>query len=500
MLTFFLFDYVIDTMLKIIKILCGKFIKIFYNSINFINFFLILNKIKNNMSYIFIKNGTIVNASETTQADVLIKNKSIALIGKNIPKPLSAHVIDASGKYIIPGGIDPHVHLDLPTPAGNSSDDFYTGSKAAFAGGTTTFIDFVTPSRGESLIEALNKRKVVAENSLCDYTFHMGITWWHPSLEAEIKQCIEKEGITSFKTYLAYKGSIGISYDELFEIMKVLEKYNATVTVHCEDGDKIIELQRKLISEGKTQARYHALSRPSEVEADAVEKVLQMAKETKCKTYLVHISSALSIKKIMEYKLANVFVETCPHYLILNEDVYNSDDFEVAKYVMSPPLRKDADRNELWKRLADNNIQTIGTDHCPFNLIGQKDAGKDDFTKIPNGAGGIEYRLSLIYTYGVLSNKISLQQWVAINSSNAAEIFGITNKGKISTCYDADIVIWNPESENIISTTTHYQQCDTNIYEGIRLRGNAEIVISKGQIVFDKGNFNIKGIKGIECK
>ncbi len=448
------------------------------------------------MTYILIKNGTIINATETIVADVLIKNKSIALIGNNIPKPLSAYVIDAKGKYIIPGGIDPHVHLDLPTPAGNSSDDFYTGSLAAFSGGTASFIDFVTPSKGESLIDALHKRKAVAENSLADYSLHIGITWWQSSLAYEIKQCIEKEGITSFKTYLAYKGSIGISYKELFEIMKVVAKFNGIVTVHCEDGDKVLELQKQLIKEGKTSPRYHALSRPAEVEAEAVEKVLLMAAQTKCKTYLVHISSALSIQKILQYNLPNVMIETCPHYLLLNEEVYDNDDFETAKYVISPPLRSKTDNKELWERLADNSIKTIGTDHCPFNLTGQKDKGKDDFTKIPNGAGSIEYRLSLLYTYGVLTGKISLQQWVALTSTNAAEIFGLSNKGKICSCYDADIVIWNPETESTINLRSQYQRCDSNIYEGFKLKGKAEIVISKGHIVFDNGDFFIKGIKG----
>jgi dihydropyrimidinase len=449
------------------------------------------------MPYILIKNGTVINATETFVADVLIKNKHIALIGNNIPKPLSAQLIDARGKYIIPGGIDPHVHLDLPTPAGNSSDDFYTGSVAAFSGGTTCFIDFVTPSKGESLIEALHKRKAVAENSLADYSLHLGITWWHSSLAFEIKQCIEKEGITSFKTYLAYKGSIGISYKELFEIMKVVAKFNGIVTVHCEDGDSVLEMQQQLINDGKTSPRYHAQSRPAMVEAEAVEKVLQMAKQSKCKTYLVHISSALSMQKILQYNLPNVMVETCPHYLLLNEEVYDNDRFETAKYVISPPLRSIADNDELWKRLADNSIKTVGTDHCPFNLAGQKEAGKADFTKIPNGAGSIEYRLSLLYTYGVLTGKITLQQWVALTSANAAEIFGLsTTKGKIASCFDADLVIWNPEPETTISTKNQYQRCDSTIYEGFKLKGIAETVISKGQIVFDKGVFFTKGMKG----
>ena len=449
------------------------------------------------MSYILIKNGTLINANASFEADVLIKNNSIALIGQNIPKPLSATVIDASGKYLIPGGIDPHVHLDLPTPAGNSSDDFYTGSKAAIAGGTTSFIDFVTPSKGESLIKALNERKTIAQNSLADCSFHMGITWWDSSLEAEIKQCIEKEGITSFKTYLAYKGSIGISYDELFEAMKVVAKYNGMITVHCEDGDKVIELQQELIKNGKTAPRYHALSRPAIVEAEAVEKVLQMAAITQCKTYLVHISAALSMQKINEYNLPNVLAETCPHYLLLNESVYNNDSFETAKYVISPPLRSLDDNILLWEDLGNNHIKTIGTDHCPFNLKGQKDAGLNDFTKIPNGAGSIEYRLPLLYTYGVLTGKISKEQWVAVCSSNAAEVFGLSaKKGKIAVCQDADIVIWNPDIEYYADANEQFQRCDSNIYQGFKLKGKAEKVFCKGQLIFENGIFLTEAIKG----
>ena len=448
------------------------------------------------MNQILIKNGTVINATETIVADVLIQNHTIAKIGKNITKPLPAIEIDANGKYIIPGGIDPHVHLSLPTPAGNSSDDFFTGSKAAIIGGTTSIIDFVTPSKGESLIKALKERKMAAKNSLCDYGLHLGITWWHSNLEKEIRYCIENEGINSFKTYLAYKGSIGISYNELYEIMRIIEKYNGLLLVHCEDGDAVLNNQKKLISEGKTQPRFHAISRPPETEAYAVEKVLEMAKGTQCMTYLVHISSSLSIDLIKKNNLPNVFVETCPQYLILNNNVYQNDDFETAKYVISPPLRSKLDNNILWNCLSENIVNSIGTDHCPFNLSGQKDKGKNDFTKIPNGAGGIEYRYSLLYTYGVLTGKISLQQWIALCSTNIAKIFELYDKkGKIKEGYNADIVIWNPLTDSIISLQNQYQRCDSNIYEGFKIKGNAETVIIKGKIVLDNGKFDLQNLK-----
>jgi dihydropyrimidinase len=450
------------------------------------------------MSLLLIKNGTVVNANDKFEADVLLEDDKIIRIEKSIVlSEVSVKVIDAMGKYIIPGVIDPHVHLDLPTPAGNSSDDFYSGSRAALAGGTTTIIDFVTPSHGESLIKALHKRKEVAATSCIDYALHVGICWWDASLAAEIEYCIKHKGITSFKTYLAYKGSIGITYDELYDVMKVVARFNATVTVHCEDGDKVAANQQQFFREGKTSVRFHALSRPAEVEADAVEKVLQMAAATECKVYLVHISAAKSMDIIHRYNNKKLRVETCPHYLVLNEKVYDSDNFETAKYVMSPPLRSEKDNEVLWQQLAANHIDTVATDHCPFNLIGQKDAGRHNFIRIPNGAGSIEYRTSLLFTYGVLSGKISLCQWVALTSGNAAGIFGISNtKGSIEVGKDADIVIWNPDKEKVISIENQFQHCDSNIYEGFQLKGLPETVICKGKIAFENDKLYTDGLKG----
>lgn len=438
------------------------------------------------METILIKNGKILGENGIFEKDILIKNGNIFAIENNIPENIDYKVIDAKNKLVIPGAIDPHVHLDLPTNAGNSSDNFYTGSVAAFFGGTTTIIDFVTPEKGESLINALHKRKGIANDVLCDYSLHMGITYWHSSLEKEIKQCIENEGITSFKAYLAYKGTIGIDYDELFELMKVISKYNGTLLVHCEDGDKVLMNQQKLISEGKTMPKYHSMSRLPEVEAIAVEKVIKMAEITNCNVYLVHISSAEAMKIILEYNLPNVLVETCPQYLILNDELYQNDNFaKTAKYIISPPLRKKEDNEVLWSYLSENKIDVVSTDHCPFNIFGQKDYGIDDFTKIPNGAGGIEHRLELLYEFGVLKERISLQQWINLCSSNPSDIFGLKNKGKILKGYDADLVVWNSDLSNVISVSNQHQRCDNNIYEGIKISGQAETVIKNGKIVIE---------------
>jgi len=448
------------------------------------------------MNSTLIKNCRLVCDNVVLTKDLLIKNEKIIAIEEKISENNSFKIIDAQFKLVIPGGIDPHVHFDLPTQAGNSSDNFNTGSIAALYGGTTAFIDFVTPEKGESPLLALIKRKEVASDSLCDYSLHMGITWWHNSLDNEIKKCIEKEGITSFKAYLAYKGSIGIDYKELFELMKSVAKYNGTLLIHCEDGDSVLNNQLNLLAEGKTSPKYHYLSRQPVTEAIAVDKVLKMAEITKCNVYLVHISSELSMREILNYNLPNVFVETCPHYLVLNVELYQSDDFDIAKYVMSPPLRSKRDSEILWQYLSENKIDVVSTDHCPFNLSGQKDYGLNDFTKIPNGAGGVEHRLELLYTYGVANNRISLLQWMNLCSRNPSHIFGFKNKGKIEKGYDADLVIWNNQLEYIISPNNHHQHCDSNIYEGISIKGQAETVIRNGNIIIENRQLTYKAPKG----
>ena len=439
------------------------------------------------MTQLLIINGTIFNAETTLVADVGVSEGLIKEIGQLNPSDFPDYkIIDAKGKYIFPGGIDPHVHLELSTPAGPSCDDFLSGSKAAIAGGTTFLIDFVTPSRGQSLMKALAFRLKESNKCLVDYTLHMGITWFDETIPQQMEWCVNEVGIKSFKAYLAYKGSIGIEYWELEQVMKKAASLNAIVLVHCEEGDVIMQNQKQFIREGKTEPLYHALSRPAESESESVRKVVDLCRKTGCKTYIVHTSTAKSLEYVREAKKEGLplFCETCPQYLLLDESVYSKPLPDSLKYVISPPLRSKKDQEALWKALADGTVDVISTDHCPFNTKGQKDVGINDFTKIPNGAGGIENRLTLLYTYGVLTKKISLRQFVGLTSTNAARIFELyPQKGAIEVGSDADLVIWNPDEKSVISVETQLQKCDSAIYEGMAIRGEAESVIVKGNIV-----------------
>jgi len=313
----------------------------------------------------------------------------------------------------------------------------------------------------------------------------MGITWYDETIPEQMEWCVNEVGIKSFKAYLAYKGSIGIEYSELEQVMKKAALLDANVLVHCEEGDIILQNQKQFINEGKTGSLYHALSRPAETESDSVRKVIDLCRKTGCRTYIVHASTAKSIEYIRAAKKEGLplFCETCPQYLLLDESVYSKPLPDSLKYIISPPIRSKQDQDALWIGLADGTIDVISTDHCPFNTRGQKDIGINDFTKIPNGAGGIEYRLALLYTYGVLTGKISLQQFVGLTSSNAARIFGLyPQKGTIEVGSDADLVIWNPKVKSVISVETQLQKCDANIYEGFSLSGTAEKVVVNGKI------------------
>jgi dihydropyrimidinase len=452
---------------------------------------------------ILIHQGTVVTAEKTLVADILLSNGKIAAVGQDLTCPENATIIEAKGKYVFPGGIDAHVHLDLPTPAGNSSDDFESGSIAALYGGTTSFIDFVTPSKNESLIAALNKRLKVAENSKADFSFHMSITSWNKDIAREMEVCVKQYGITSFKCYMAYKGVIGIEEEELFEVMKKVVELNALVTVHCELGDEIIRLQKAFITEGKTTPLYHALSRPSYVESESVKHVVALAQKANCPVYIVHTSTkeSLEIIKEAQSKGQKVYSETCPQYLLLDDTVYDIPLPESLNYVISPPIRKKDDQQALWNGLKEGTIKVVATDHCPFNLKGQKDVGINNFKRIPNGAGGIEHRLALLYTYGVLHNKISLNQFVALTSTNPAKIFGLyPAKGEIAVGSDADIVIWDLDVMNIISAQSQHQHCDRNIFEGFYTKGNAKYVIKTGELIIDKEDSCFEKAKGTFLK
>ncbi len=438
---------------------------------------------------ILIKNGTVVNSAGSLPADVLTEEGRISHIGHVTGNSGADSVIDATGMYILPGSVDPHVHMHLPIAAGYSSDDFLTGGRAALFGGTTTFIDFVTPDRGESLPHALEKRMREAENSMTDYSFHVSPVEWRNSTADEINECI-RMGVTSFKVYMAYQKTIGLDDADLFKVMTAVGKAGGIVTVHCEEGDKIEVLRDKYYSDNHTSPYYHALSRPSQLEAAAVKEAIGLAAKSDCPLYIVHVSSEESLLhiRLARSKGQTVYGETCPQYLLLDDAKYIGTFGQTAPYVISPPLRTTYDNNALWEALADGTLSTVGTDHCPFTMA-QKKAGLDDFRKIPGGAGGVEHRLSLLYTYGLLTKRLTFNQMVNLVSSKPSEIFGISpRKGVLMEGSDADIVIWNPEPESIISVKSHHMNCDINIYEGIHVKGRAEYVIRSGKVVIENGS------------
>lgn len=448
---------------------------------------------------ILIKNGTVVNARESVEADVLIENGIIRQMAPDISIDSErTTLIDAHGKYLFPGGIDPHVHMHLPTPAGYSSDDFYSGSRAALFGGTTTLIDFVTPHKGEKLVDALNKRKAEAAGSLTDFSFHVSPVEWRDSIPEEVKVCLDEEGITSFKVYMAYKDSIGLEDEALKKVMQAVADAGGMVTIHCEDGDRIEVLRNSFFREGKTTPHYHPLSRPPEAEADAVKKAIDFAAQARCPLYIVHVSSQLSLQHIQtaQQNGQTVYAETCPQYLLLDDSKYDGDFEQTAPFVLSPPLRKKTDNKALWHALENNMVQTVGTDHCPFTMA-QKRVGLHDFRKIANGAGGVEHRMELLYTYGVARHKISLNRFVQITAANPAKIFGLyPQKGVIAQGADADIVIWNPDTEKTISTQNHHMHCDSDIFQGFNITGSPEYVITKGKMAVHNGEWVGKNIKG----
>ncbi|MFO8023416.1 MAG: dihydropyrimidinase [Perlabentimonas sp.] len=433
---------------------------------------------------ILIQNATVVTSTRTFKSDIQIAEGKIKAVERNITPKNQDKIIDATGKYVFPGGVDPHVHFNLPTPAGFSADNFFTGSRAALYGGTTTIIDFVTPLKGQSLVEALEKRIDEASNSLIDYSLHVSPVEWRNTTEQEIKECI-KRGFTSFKIYMAYKKSIGLNDNAILKVMQVVAKAGGIVTVHAEMGDEIERLRDKFFAEGKKEPLYHPLSRPSHTESNAVKRVIEMAAQTNCPLYIVHISAKESIEHIWRAQKngQKVFAETCPHFLILNDSAYNGSFEQTAKYVLSPPIRKGEDSQALWAAMADGTIQTIGTDHCPFTQK-QKEFGKGDFRKIPNGAGSVEHRMSLLYTYGVLEDRINLNQFVNLTSTQAAKIFGLyPQKGEIAAGSDADIIIWNPNKEESISSNAHLSNCDISIYEGVKTHGAAETIYMQDRML-----------------
>lgn len=439
-----------------------------------------------------IKNGRIVTASEDYVADLYIEDGQIAAIGKNLPHSANK-VIDATGKLVFPGGIDPHVHLDMPFMGTFSSDDYEWGTRAALFGGTTTVIDFILQTQGDTLYNALRSWQKRAEGkAIGDYSFHMAVTDFNEDVAKEVVQFIEEEGITSFKTFMAYKGALMIDDGQMVRLMKVVKEHGGLVTVHATNGDMIDTLIAKHLSEGKTAPIYHYLSQPEVTEAEASARFCDLLHYTGCTGYIVHMTCEGALNAVRRAALRNqrVFVETCPQYLTVDASVYEHD-FEGAKWVMSPPIREKKDQAALWSGIQQGLVNVVGTDHCPFTWE-QKLLGKDNFAKIPNGHPAIEHRMEIMYSEGVRKGRISLNKFVEVTSTNAAKVFGMyPRKGTIAIGADADVVIFDPDRKHTISKDTHHMNVDYSSYEGWELIGKTETVLLRGQTAIEGGRCHL---------
>lgn len=440
---------------------------------------------------ILIQNGNIVTAHERWRGDIRCRDRRIVELGTGLVAEPGEERIDASGAYVIPGGIDPHVHLEMPFMGTVSADDWESGTAAALAGGTTTVIDFVLPARDESPLAALAHWHEKARRATCDYGFHMSLTSWSERTPEYMRRCVQEEGIPSFKIFMAYRDTIGMGDGEILRALQAARPLGALVCAHAENGDVIAELQRELIAAGKTEPRYHALSRPAVLEGEATSRLLVLAKLAGSPVYLVHMSCREAVAALEGARATGqeAHGETCAQYLVLDDSVYEKPDFEGAAYVMSPPIRPAGHADSLWAGLRAGSVELIGSDHCPFNQAGQKELGRNDFRMIPNGAAGVEDRMALLYTHGVRAGRIDLQQFVALTSTRAAELFGLyPRKGTIAVGADADLVVWDPQATKTISSRTHHQRCDRNIYEGFAVSGLPAVVISAGVVRFTAGD------------
>jgi dihydropyrimidinase len=445
------------------------------------------------MASLLISNGTVVTAADTYTADIFIENECISAIGANL-KVQADRTIDATGKLVFPGGIDPHVHLDMPFMGTSSSDSYATGTQAALHGGTTTVIDFILQTQGKSLRSALEEWQGRSNgNCYSDYSFHLAVTDFNERTKPEIQEMVEKEGITSFKTFMAYKGALMIDDRQMIGLMEEVKRCGGLVTVHATHGDMIDYLIDKHRSEGKLSPLYHYLSQPEITESEASERFADMAYYTGVPAYIVHLTCEGALNHIRDATRRNqtVFVETCIQYLLLDASLYEKD-FEGAKWVMSPPLRQKKDQNALWAGLNQGLVRVVATDHCPFTWE-QKKMGEHDFSKIPNGHPAIEHRMELLFSEGVRTGKISLNKYVEVTSTNAAKIFGMfPRKGTLSIGADADIVIFDPNEKHTISATTHHHNTDYSAYEGWEVTGKCKTVILRGRVAVDDGKMHLE--------
>ena len=448
---------------------------------------------------VLIKNGRVITAVDDYLADIFIKNETVTLIGEKLEIEAD-EIIDASEKYLFPGGLDPHTHLDMPFGGTTSADDFETGTLAAAHGGTTTLIDFAIQSKGHSTLEALDTWHAKADGKTAiDYGFHMIVTDLEDNRVHEMKM-LANAGVTSYKLFMAYPGVLYVDDGTIYRAMRKAGEDGTVVCMHAENGIVIDEIVKQALAEGKTEPKYHAITRPTRMEAEGVHRAISIAEVAQVPIYIVHLSSSDALEQVMLARNRGVhaFAETCPQYLFLDDSYYDQEGFEGAKYVMTPALREKWNQDELWKGLKFGDLQSIATDHCPFCFKDQKMLGIDDFSKIPNGGPGVENRMSLVFNGGVNSGRISLNKFVELTSTAAAKTFGLfPKKGTIAVGSDADIVIFDPyrtETISVNNTCTHHMNVDYNAYEGFEVTGFTETVLSRGKVIID--NCEYVGKKG----
>ncbi|MBT6499951.1 MAG: dihydropyrimidinase [Deltaproteobacteria bacterium] len=446
---------------------------------------------------VLIKNGTIVTAEQTYRSNILCDNGVIVEIGENLAADGNTRIIDAEGQYVMPGGIDPHTHMELPFMGTVASESFYTGTAAAAAGGTTMIIDFVIPDPQENLLSAYKKWRGWAEKAATDYSFHVAVTWWDESVYQDMGVLVKEHGVNSFKHFMAYKNAIMAPDETLVKSFSRCLELGAIPTVHAENGELVYFLQQEMKRKGIFGPEGHPQSRPPEVEGEAANRAIRIAQTLKVPIYVVHVSCNESLEAITRARNEGqrVYGEALAGHLEIDDSVYLNKDWEsAAAHVMSPPFRPKGHQEKLWQGLQSGNLQTTATDHCCF-CADQKAAGKDDFSLIPNGTAGVEDRMAILWDSGVNTGRLTMNEFVAVTSANAARIFNIyPQKGTIQKGADADIVVWDPEGTRTISAKTHHQNVDFNIFEGRTVQGIPTYTLSRGQVVWDNGE--LQAIEG----
>src|SRR5690349_15463182 len=439
-----------------------------------------------------IRNGTVVTATDTFLADVGINGDQVSAIGAQLPVDNATRIIDATNYLVLPGGIDVHTHLDMPFGGTTSADDFETGTIASAIGGTTTLIDFAIQYKGQSLRQAFDSwMKKAHDKAVTDYAFHCIITDLGSAQLEEMGQLIQ-EGVTSFKLFMAYPGVFMLDDATIFKAMRQAAQHNGLICMHAENGGAIDVIVQRALAEGKRAPKFHALTRPTTAEAEATGRAIALAEMAGAPVYIVHLSCNDALEKVREARDRGlpVYAETCPQYLYLSIENFDAPGFEGAKYVFTPPLREKWHQEKLWNGLKRDHLQVVSTDHCPFCFKEQKELGKDDFTKIPNGGPGVEHRMSLIYSGGVAGGRFSVNRFVELVSTTPAKLFGLyPRKGTIAVGSDADLVIFNPNRKHTISARTHHMRVDYSMFEGIQVTGMPDIVLSRGKVVAEGEKF-----------